>query len=112
VEGVLVEDVLRGPGALPAHRDRALRLDDRREAERCRAGSGGRAGQEFAARRLLIAHSLSPLSGFELWAGENPADIREGAGILLSSSKQPQGKLVMAAGFALCGAFGCQPRIA
>ena len=51
VERELVEDVLRRPGALPAHRDRAgLALRDHRKAER-RAGGGGagRGLQELAA---------------------------------------------------------------
>ena len=34
VVGVLVEDILRGPGALPAHADGALRLDDGRRGNR------------------------------------------------------------------------------
>ena len=55
VERVLVEDVLRRPGALPAHGDRArLPLGDHREPER-RAGGGNAGGglQEPAARALL-----------------------------------------------------------
>src|SRR6185295_5769810 len=67
VVGVLVEDVLRRPGALPAHADRALRLGDHREAERRSAGRGRcRPPEEPAARCrrncLLLAHELSLLA--------------------------------------------------
>src|ERR1041384_3417012 len=55
VERVLMEDVLLRPGALPAEADRALRLDDHRETERCAAGRGTRgASQELAARGLRL----------------------------------------------------------
>ena len=47
---VLVEDVLRRPGALEPPDDRRLRLGDHREAERRAGGSGARGGlQELAA---------------------------------------------------------------
>jgi hypothetical protein len=49
VVGVLVEDVLRRPGALPAHRDRPLRLGDHREAKRGGARGSGGTAQEFTA---------------------------------------------------------------
>src|SRR5512144_2943720 len=55
VEGVFVEDVLRGPCALPAHADWALRLDDRRGGyRRCRGHRGP--AEELAAglRGLLV----------------------------------------------------------
>src|SRR5215212_7193167 len=65
VLGVLVEDVLRWPGALPAHGNGSLRLCNHREAERCRAGRcSGSAGEELAPRCrgfcLLVVHLLSP----------------------------------------------------
>ncbi len=42
---VLVENVLRRPGALPTHRDRALRLDDHREGQRSCTCGGSRADE-------------------------------------------------------------------
>jgi hypothetical protein len=49
VVGVFVEDILRGPRALPTHRDRALGFGDHREPEgRGPCGRSG-AGQELAA---------------------------------------------------------------
>jgi hypothetical protein len=49
VVGVLVEDILRGPRALPAHADGALRLDDGRRCNRS-GTRHSRAFQEFSAR--------------------------------------------------------------
>src|SRR2546430_1968527 len=55
VQRIFVEDVLRWPGALPAHADRALRLDDGR---RCDGGGGDRrALQELTTR-------ITPILGF------------------------------------------------
>jgi hypothetical protein len=62
VEGVFVENVLRRPGALKAHADRALRLDDAGGSNR-RGGDAG-APEKLAARgdrRLdLIPHRFPP----------------------------------------------------
>ena len=62
-----MEDVLRRPGALPAHADGALRFDDggRRDG---RGGRDGRPAEELAARRLRptrlsgLAHAVSSLA--------------------------------------------------
>ena len=55
VHGVLVEDVLRRPGGLPAHRDRGLRDGNHRESRGNGADTaGGGGGQELAAGGLLL----------------------------------------------------------
>jgi hypothetical protein len=49
VEGVFMENVLRRPGALKAHADRALRLDEAGRGHR--RGSDAGTSQKFTARR-------------------------------------------------------------
>src|SRR5436190_9837880 len=92
VERVLVEDVLRRPGALPAQAGRTLRLDDGGEAECGSAGGGrGRTGQELTTR---IAHCCVLL----LWG--------DGFYNTVFTALIPSCEM----GFALCGGLGCHPR--
>ena len=73
VERVLVEDVLLRPRALPAHRDRPLRLGDHREAER--RGAGRRQRRPFRNLRrgalgdwLVTAHGRVSSCSVEGWS--------------------------------------------
>jgi hypothetical protein len=60
---VFVKDVLRRPGALPAHVDRALRLDHARRRDRgARHGGSAQelAARGYVARVLGLRHSFPP----------------------------------------------------
>ncbi len=62
VEGVLVEDVLRAPGALPAEHDRPLGLGDQGESQRGRSGRHGREKASAGDLLLFFTDALLPHS--------------------------------------------------
>src|SRR5690606_35253328 len=77
VHGVFVEDVLRRPGALPAHGNGSLRLHHRGESERrgtCtrRSGAGDELATGYDGRLLLLFHTLLLCLAIEMRTWERP----------------------------------------
>jgi hypothetical protein len=77
---VFVEDVLRRPGALPAHGDRALRLHDAR-----RQNDGARSGYTSAVQELAAAGNGFGLIGFHRF----PPDLLLVNGVLRTPDSPP-----------------------